>query len=91
MNKKSLQEVIKQQLLVSNYTSIEEARGLMTTDQWQSFWEITAQTLMDNEHQKCVDQGQWNSWAPEEAWQKSWDLIEANYPKYIRQPLCGNT
>lgn len=90
MNKTQLQQLVKEHLALINQSSLDQARLTLRPDQWQSFWDIIADRLIDQVKQELLEKELMNNYAPEATWREAWDLIERHYAQYVLEPVCKN-
>jgi hypothetical protein len=84
--KTRLKELVKEHLQLINTPTLVEARLRLDREQWQSFWEVVAQRYIDECHAKVAGTVAINTYAPEENWRETWDVLEKLYPEYILEP-----
>lgn len=86
MKRTELNRVVKQHLELIDCPTVEAAEQRLSSEHWQSFWEVIADRLIAQELAKNPQDQDPNRRDLEDVWQEAWDLIERTYPS-ITKPL----
>jgi hypothetical protein len=81
--KTRLKELVKEHLQLVNQPNLASARVQLSSEHWQSFWEVIAQRYIDECYAKVAGTTQVNSYAPEENFKETWAALAKLYPEYI--------
>lgn len=84
--KKRIQELVKEHLKLINKTTLAEADSELTSEQFDSFWDVIASRYIDECYQAVAGTIDVNNYAPEETWNKTWQALADLYPEYILKP-----